>query len=164
MPMPCPLDTRRTYPGGGQESAGSASGGPPHLSGIVPDVRSASWLVRVRVLDLRQADLSEQGRPLAAMLTIVRRPVDQLGDGGQRVVPETRLGVDERKTLATRLGHLRPQTFRSIDALDRAAGQDVSGPATWIGHDRDEPPVLHTGDQTDAVIRQAHAVHPRRDG
>src|SRR6267143_5391966 len=111
MPMPCPLDTRRTYPGGGQESAGSASGGPPHLSGIVPDVRSASWLVRVRVLDLRQADLSKQGRPLAAMLTIVRRPLNQLGDGSQRVIPEPGLGVDERQTLPTRLGHERSQPF-----------------------------------------------------
>src|SRR5256885_8963460 len=100
------------------------------LSGIVPDVRSASWRVSFRVLDLRQADLGQQRRPLAPMLTTVRRPLDQLGDGGQRVVPEAGLGIDERKTLATRLRHLCPQAFGSIDTLDRAACQDVSGPAT----------------------------------
>ena len=57
-----------------------------------------------------------------------------------------------------------PQAFGSIDTLDRAACQDVSGPATRIGHDRDEPPILHTGAQADAVIRQADAVHTRGDG
>src|SRR5882672_2312030 len=142
--MPCPLDARRTYParpGIGRIGLGRTS---HRVSGIVPDVRSASWPVAFRVLDLWQADLSEQGRPLAAMLAIVRRPLDQFGDGGQRVVPEAGLGVDERKTLLTRLGHLRSQTVGSIDALDRAARQDVSGPAALVGHHRDEPPVLNT--------------------
>src|SRR5467141_2579684 len=97
--------SERAMPGvfihGATAAAGSGLGrSSPRLSGIVPDIRSASC-VSFRILDLRQADLGEQGRPLAPMLTIVRRPLDQLGDGGQRVVPEAGLGVDERKTLAT---------------------------------------------------------------
>src|SRR6266850_8372808 len=152
--------TYRRGHGAGRIGLGRSS---PRLSGIVPDVRSAIWRVSFRILDLWQADLGEQGGALTSMLTIVWRPLDQFGDGGQRVVPETGLGVDEWQTLATRLGDLRPQTFRSIDALDRAARQDVSGPATRIGHDCDEPPILHTGGEADAVIRQADAVHSRGD-
>src|SRR2546422_11292405 len=103
------------------KSAGPVSGGPPiDCRASYPNARSAGGLVSLRIVDRREADLSEQGGPLAAKLAIVRRPLDHLGDCGQRGGPEPRLGVDERKTLPTRPGAQRPQPFRPLHALPRA--------------------------------------------
>src|SRR6059036_3913829 len=149
----------------GPKSAGPVSGGPPiDCRASYPNARSAGGLVSLRIFDRREADLSEQGGPLTAKLAIVRRPLDHLGDGGQRIVPEPGLGVDERKTLPTRLGDERPQPFGPIDALDRTAGQDVSRPASRVRHDRDEPSVLDAGSQAHAEIHKADAVHAAGDG
>src|SRR2546425_8992886 len=89
----------------GPKSAGPVSGGPPiDCRASYPNARSAGGLVSLRIVDRREGDLSEQRGPLTAMLAIVRRPLDQLRDGGQRLVPKPRLGGDEREKPPTRLG------------------------------------------------------------
>src|SRR2546428_12006596 len=97
----------------GPKSAGPVSGGPPiDCRASYPNGRSAGGLVSLRIVDRREADLSEQGGPLTAMLAIVRRPLDQLGGCGPRGGPEPGLGGGGREEAPARPGDERPQPLR----------------------------------------------------
>src|SRR5437773_12502226 len=89
----------------GPKSAGPVSGGPPiDCRASYPNARSAGGLVSLRIVDRREADLSEPGGPPKANLGIVPRPLDLLGGSGPRIVTEPGLAGAARKTPPTPRG------------------------------------------------------------
>src|SRR5438046_10683918 len=73
----------------GPKSAGPVSGGPPiDCRASYPNARSAGGLVSLRIVDRREADLTQQGGPLAAKLAILRRPLAPPGARGRPIPPE----------------------------------------------------------------------------